>query len=81
MTVIVDIEKKGNREIEGGFRVSSRRVNLWVRIYDTEFGKRMRITMSYYDGVRWVNTPPIWLSRDLCEELLARLKRISEKLT
>ncbi len=81
MTIIVDVERKGSRELSGGFRVSGRKVNLWVRIYDTEFGRRVRITMSYHDGVRWVNTPPIWLNKDLCVEVSERLRKISEKLT
>jgi len=81
MTVIVDIEKKGVREISGGFKVSGKKVNLWVRIYDTEFGRKARITVSFYDGTRWVNTPPIWLNKNLCEELSIRLRRVSEKLT
>lgn len=81
MTVIVDVERKGVRELSGGFKVSGRKVNLWVRIYDTEFGRKVRITVSFYDGIRWVNTPPIWLNKSLCEEFSARLKSISEKLS
>ena len=81
MTVIVDIEKKSSRELSGGFKVSSRKVNLWVRVYDTEFGRKVRITMSFHNGVRWVNTPPIWLNKDLCEEFSQRLRKISEKLS
>ncbi|RLF10725.1 MAG: hypothetical protein DRJ69_02755 [Thermoprotei archaeon] len=78
--VIVDIERGSEKELEGGFRVSGRNVNLWVRVYHTNYGKRVRLTVSYNDGYRWVNTPPIWLGRDLLDELVARLSRISAML-
>ncbi len=81
MTVIVDVESRGARELSGGFKVSGRKVNLWVRIYDTEYGRKARITISFHDGTRWINTPPIWLNKNLCEELSLRLRKISEKLT
>ena len=81
MPVIVDLEKKGEKEVSGGFRLSAKKVNLWVRIYETNFGKRARITVSYFNGERWVNTPPIWLNRELCMELSRKLAEISEKLT
>lgn len=78
--VIVDVERSGEKELEGGFRVSGRNVNLWVRVYETEYGRRVRLTVSYNDGYRWINTPPIWLGKNLLDELVARLSRISATL-
>ena len=35
MPIVVDVERRGDRETGGGFRVSGRGVNLWVRVYQT----------------------------------------------
>ena len=81
MPVLMDVEKSSDKELSGGFRVSGKGVNLWVRVYQTDFGRRMRVTISFFDGGRWVNTPPIWIGRRLCERIIARLSMLSEVLT
>jgi len=55
-------------------------VNLWVRIYQTDYGRRVRLTISYNDGVKWVNTPPLWMGRSLLKEFIERLNRVSATL-
>ena len=81
MPVIMDVERSSDKELSGGFRISGKGVNLWVRVYQTDFGRRMRLTISFFDGVRWVNTPPLWIDRRLCERIIARLSMLSEVLT
>jgi len=78
--LIVNVERSGEKELEGGFRVSGRNVNLWVRVYQTEYGRRVRLTVSYNDGYRWINTPPIWMDKGLLDEFLTRLSRLSATL-
>lgn len=80
MPIIVDVGKSSGKELEGGFRVSGRDVNLWVRVYDTEYGKRVRLTISYNDGYKWINTPPLWLDRNLLGEFITRLNRLFSNL-
>lgn len=80
MPVIIDVGKSSEKEIGGGFRVSGRDVNLWVRVYDTEYGRRVRLTVSYNDGYRWINTPPLWMDRNLLEEFIMRLGKLSDAL-
>jgi len=80
MPVIIDVEKSGGKELDGGFRVSGRDVNLWIRVYDTEYGRRVRLTISYNDGYRWINTPPLWMDRSLLEEFIMRLNKLSNTL-
>lgn len=80
MPVIVDVERSGVKELEGGFRVSGRNVNLWVRVYETEYGRRVRLTVSYNDGYRWVNTPPLWMDKRLLDKFVDRLGRLSARL-
>ncbi|RLI05210.1 hypothetical protein DRO22_03095, partial [Candidatus Bathyarchaeota archaeon] len=63
MPIVMDVERRGDRELGGGFRVSGRGVNLWVRVYQTDYGTKARITVSYSDGVNWINTPPLWVDR------------------
>ena len=72
---------RGDRELGGGFRVSGRGVNLWVRVYQTDYGTKARITVSYSDGVNWINTPPLWIDKKTCMEISSRLERISQTLT
>ena len=74
------VGKSSEKEIGGGFRVSGRNVNLWVRVYDTEYGRRVRLTVSYNDGYRWINTPPLWMDRNLLEEFIMRLGKLSDAL-
>ena len=80
MPVIVDVGKSSEKELEGSFRVSGRDVNLWVRVYDTEYGRRVRLTISYNDGYRWINTPPLWMDKNLLEEFIMRLGKLSNTL-
>jgi len=56
MPFIVDVEKSGDKEVEGAFKISAKNVNLWVRICNTGYGKRARITMSYLEDGVWKNT-------------------------
>ena len=81
MPIIMDVGKSSGKELEGGFRVSGRDVNLWVRIYETEYGRRVRLTVSYNDGHRWINTPPLWMDKNLLEEFIMRLGKLSNTLT
>lgn len=81
MPIILDVERSGDKELSGGFRVSGRGVNLWVRIYQTDYGRRVRVTMSYFDGARWVNTPPLWMDSELCQRFAGRLNTLSRVLT
>ena len=81
MPVIVDVEKGGEKEVEGAFKISGKGVNLWVRIYNTEYGKRARITVSYLEGGVWKNTPAIWIDRKLCAQLAEKLLKIEAELT
>ena len=55
-------------------------MNLWVRIYRTNFGEKVKITISYLEGNEWKNTPPIWLDKKTCTQLAERLKNVAEKL-
>ena len=81
MPIVMDVERRGDRELGGGFRVSGRGVNLWVRVYQTDYGTKARITVSYSDGVNWINTPPLWVDKKICMEISSRLDRISQTLT
>jgi len=81
MPVVIDVERRGDKEVDGGFRVSGKGVNLWVRIYRTDYGTRARITISYHDGAGWVNTPPLWIDGETCREISTRLDRIAKTLT
>jgi len=78
---IVDVEKSGDKEVEGAFKISAKNVNLWVRIYNTGYGKRARITISYLEDGVWKNTPPIWMDKKLCVQLAEKLLKIEGKLT
>ena len=80
MPIITDVERTGEREVEGAFKISAKRVNLWVRIYRTNFGEKVKITISYLEGNEWKNTPPIWLDKKTCMQLAERLKNVAEKL-
>ncbi len=80
MPFISDVERKGEREVEGSFKISAKGVNLWVRIYRTSFGGRVKLTVSYLDGERWRQTPAIWLDGKTCAQLAERLKNIANKL-
>ena len=81
MPIVMDVERRGDRELDGGFRVSGKGVNLWVRVYQTDYGVKARITVSYNDGVNWINTPPLWIDKETCMEISSRLERISQTLT
>lgn len=81
MPFLIEVKKSSEKELSGGFRLSGRGVNLWVRIYQTEFGKRARLTISFFDGVKWINTPPLWIDGELCGKLAERLQSISRMLT
>jgi len=41
MPFIVDVEKSVNKEVEGAFKISAKNVNLWIRIYNTGYGKEL----------------------------------------
>jgi len=81
MPIVMDVERRGDRELDGGFRVSGKGVNLWVRVYHTDYGTKARITVSYNDGEKWINTPPLWIDKDTCREISSRLDRIFKTLT
>ena len=81
MPIIVDVEKGGEKEVEGAFKISGKGVNLWVRIYNTGYGKSARITVSYLEDGVWKNTPAIWVDRKLCSKLVEKLLKLEEKLT
>jgi len=81
MPVLMNVERSSGKELSGGFRVSGRGVNLWVRVYQTDYGRRVRVTMSYFDEGRWVNTPPLWMDRELLERFTGRLNALSKVLT
>ena len=80
MPFIADVERTGDREVEGAFKISAKGVNLWVRIYRTNFGGRVKVTLSYFEGNEWKQTPAIWLDGKTCAQLAERLKNISSKL-
>jgi hypothetical protein len=50
MPFIADVERTGEKEVEGAFKISAKGVNLWVRIYRTNFGGRVKVTVSYVEG-------------------------------
>jgi len=82
MVFIEDVERSNENEVEGGFRVSGRNVTLWVRPYQTRFGYRLRLTVSFRDeaaGGGWVNTPALWLDGKAVEEFARRLTDLSMK--
>jgi len=81
MPFMVEVEKTGKKEVEGAFKISAKGVNLWVRIYNTEYGSRARITMSYLEDGVWKNTPAIWMDKELCAQLIEKLLKIEGKLT
>jgi len=80
MPFIADVETTGDKEVEGAFKISTKGVNLWVRIYRTSFGGRVKVTVSYLEGNEWKNTPAIWLDAKTCAQLAERLKNIADKL-
>jgi len=45
-----------------------------------DVGRRVRLTVSYNDGYRWINTPPLWMDRNLLEEFIMRLGKLSDTL-
>lgn len=75
MPIVRDEDVKSARELDGAFRVAGKRTNIWFRFYITRFGNRCRVSMSYFDGEVWRNTPPIWLDEDLLSQLIEKLKR------
>lgn len=80
MPFISDVEKRGVNEIEGAFKIAGKDVNLWVRVYQTEFGKKAKITVSYKEADGWKNTPALWIDRNLCLQLAEKLKRLAESM-
>lgn len=50
MPFLVDVNKSGDKDLEGAFKISGKGVNLWVRVYSANYGNRARITVSYIDG-------------------------------
>jgi hypothetical protein len=80
MPFIADIERLSEKEVEGAFKISAKGVNLWVRAYRTNFGGRVKVTVSYVEGNEWKNTPAIWLDAKTCAQLAERLKNIAAKL-
>ena len=79
MPVVIKIEKRGEKEIEGGFKVVAKNVNMWVRIYRTVVGIRCRISFSYLDEKgKWKNTPPIWVNGELAREIGENFVRIAD---
>ena len=81
MPFLQDLEKSSEKELEGGFRVSGKNVNLWVRIYQTEFGAKARITLSYFEEGRWITTPPLWIDKKLAEGIAGRMSVIADMLS
>ncbi len=81
MPVIVDVEKSGEKEVDGAFKISGKGVNLWVRIYNTGYGSRARITVSYLENGIWKNTPALWIDKRLCAQLAQKLQKLEGKLT
>jgi len=81
LPVIVNVERSSTKELDGGFRVSGKGVNLWIRVYQTDYGKRVRITVSYLKEGRWITTPALWIDKTLMDRFLKRLKSISSVLT
>lgn len=78
---LVNVEKSGERELEGSFKISGKGVNLWVRVYSTNYGKRARVTVSYFDGSQWKNTPALWIDKKLYTQLSEHLKKLADNLT
>ncbi len=81
LPVIVDVERSSAKELDGGFRVSGKGINLWIRVYQTDYGKRVRITISYLEDGRWITTPALWIDKTLMDRFLSRLSIISSVLT
>jgi len=81
MPFLVDVKKSGDKEFEGAFKISGKGVNLWVRIYSTNYGNKARITVSYLEGTEWKNTPALWIDKKLCTQLSERLKKLTDNLT
>jgi hypothetical protein len=52
MPFIADVERTGEKEVEGAFKISAKGVNLWVRVYRTNFGGRVKVTVSYLEAKR-----------------------------
>ena len=80
MPFISDVERSSDKEVEGAFKISAKGVNLWVRIYKTNFGGRVKVTVSYLEGNGWKQSPAIWLDAKTCTQLAERLKNIANKL-
>jgi hypothetical protein len=80
MPFIVDVEKSGEKEIEGAFKISAKGVNLWVRIYRTDYGNRVKLSISFIDANVWKHTPAIWLDRKTIAQLTEKLQNIVNKL-
>jgi len=80
MPFITDVERSSDKEVEGAFKISAKGVNMWFRIYKTNFGDRVKITVSYLEGNVWKQTPAIWLDAKTCTQLAERLKNIASKL-
>jgi hypothetical protein len=80
MPFIADVERSSEKEVEGAFKISAKGVNLWVRVYRTNFGGRVKVTVSYLEGNGWKQTPAIWLDAKTCAQLAERLKNIADKL-
>jgi hypothetical protein len=66
--------------LEGSFKISGKGVNLWVRIYRTDYGNRVKLTVSYLEANEWRNTPAIWLDGRTCAQLVERLKKLADKM-
>ena len=45
-----------------------------------DVGRRVRLAVSYNDGYRWINAPPLWMDRNLLEEFIMRLGKLSDAL-
>jgi hypothetical protein len=65
----------------GVFKISGKGINLWVRIYSTNYGNKARITVSYLEGTEWKNTPALWIDKRLCIQLTERLEKLADDLT
>jgi hypothetical protein len=81
MPFLKKIEARSNKEIEGGFQLTSKDVNIWVRLYKTEIGLRIRLTTSFRNEEgKWINTPPIWIDKELANELSEAFSELSKKM-
>jgi hypothetical protein len=80
MPVIVDVEKRGEKELDGAFKISAKGVNMWVRIYRTDYGNRAKLAVSYLEANGWKSTPAIWLDGQTCAQLAEKLKKLADKM-